>query len=216
MNNEKTGALIAAIRKELGLTQEQLGEKLYVTGKAVSKWERGVSAPGIDLLEPLARVLGITVTELLAGERVEQEELNQTAQQLALQMLRRERRLFYRTLACAAAVCLLVLVFVMELWGPVIFQRGNPVPYLLAAARLSEERPYVLVENRGGDVYISKRGPCPALFAMVEDTRQVTFTEQAGSGWLFSNGRDVLCVSSEVYWRYFTVWQVPDRTLQSP
>ena len=63
MNKQKTGALIAAIRKEKGLTQEQLGEKLYVTGKAVSKWERGDSAPGIDLLEPLARVLGITVTE---------------------------------------------------------------------------------------------------------------------------------------------------------
>ena len=43
MDLKKTGALIAAIRKEMGLTQEQLGEKLYVTGKAVSKWERGVS-----------------------------------------------------------------------------------------------------------------------------------------------------------------------------
>ena len=80
MNKQKTGALIAAIRKEKGLTQEQLGEKLYVTGKAVSKWERGDSAPGIDLLEPLARELDITVTELLAGERVPQEDLNQKAQ----------------------------------------------------------------------------------------------------------------------------------------
>ena len=43
MNKQKTGALIAAIRKEKGMTQEQLGEKLYVTGKAVSKWERGIS-----------------------------------------------------------------------------------------------------------------------------------------------------------------------------
>ena len=45
MNKQKTGALIAAIRKEKGLTQEQLGEKLYVTGKAVSKWERGNPLP---------------------------------------------------------------------------------------------------------------------------------------------------------------------------
>ena len=216
MDMKKTGELIAAIRKEKGLTQEQLGERLYVTGKAVSKWERGAGAPGVDLLERLARELDITVTELLAGERVEGEDLNEKAQQLALAMLRRERRLFYRTLACAAALCLLVLVFVMELWGPVIFQRGNPVPYLAAALRLSEERPYVLVESRGQDVYITKRGACPALFELVEDTRQVTFVEQAGSGWLFSNGADTLCVTSEIYWRYFTVWQVPDRTLQSP
>ena len=69
MNKEKTGALIAELRKEKGLTQEQLGEKLFVTDKAVSKWERGASAPGVDLLEKLAEVLGVTVTELLAGER---------------------------------------------------------------------------------------------------------------------------------------------------
>ena len=216
MDMKKTGVLIADIRKEMGLTQEQLGEKVYVTGKAVSKWERGVSTPGVDLLEPLARELGITVTELLAGERVEQEELNQKAQQLALTMLRREQRRFYRMLACGAALCLLALAIVMKLWGPVIFQRGNPIPYLVAAVRLSEERPYVLVEEGAVDVYITRRGRCPELFEWIENSRQVIFVEQAGSGWLFSNGVDSLCVTSEIYWRYFTVWQLPTHTLQSP
>lgn len=216
MDRKKTGGLIAAIRKEKGWTQEQLGEKVYVTGKAVSKWERGDSAPGVDLLEPLARVLGITVTELLAGERVQREDLNEKAQQLALTMLRRERKLFCRMAACVTALCLLALVLVMELWGPIIFQRGNPLSYLTAAARLSEERPYVLVERRGQEIYISRRGPCPTLLDMVEESRGVTFVEQAGSGWLFSNGADTLCVTSEIYWRYFTVWQVPTHTLQAP
>ena len=75
MNNEKTGALIAELRKEKGLTQDQLGEQVFVSGKAVSKWERGLSFPSVDVLEKLAEVLGVTVTELLAGERIEKEHL---------------------------------------------------------------------------------------------------------------------------------------------
>ena len=216
MDMQKTGGLIAAIRKEKGLTQDQLGEKLYVTGKAVSKWERGASAPGVDLLEPLARELGITVTELLAGERVEEEDLNQKAQQLALQMLRREKRAIYRTMLCAAAAILLAVALVLDLWGPTIFQRGNPIPYLMAALRLTTQ-PYAEVNDRSiRETYITVGYDCPELFEKIENEREVTFVEQAGSAWLFTTGADTLAVSSEIYWRYFVVWQVPAHTLQSP
>ena len=68
MENQKIGAFICEARKAKGLTQKQLSEALGVTDKAVSKWERGVSCPDISLLTPLAGVLGVTVTELLAGE----------------------------------------------------------------------------------------------------------------------------------------------------
>lgn len=216
MDLQKTGELIAAIRKEKGLTQEQLGERLYVTGKAISKWERGAGAPGVDLLEPLARELNITVTELLAGERVETEDLNQKAQQLALQMLRREKRAIYRTILCAAVASLLALALVLDLWGPTIFQRGNPIPYLTAALRLTTQ-PYAEVGDRSiRDTYITLGYDCPELFEKIEQERDVTFVEQAGSGWIFTNGADNLVVSSEIYWRYFVVWQVPTHTLQSP
>ena len=217
MNKEKTGALIAAIRKEKGMTQEQLGERLFVTDKAVSKWERGASAPSVDVLEKLAEVLDITVTELLAGERVAQEERLERSQRQALQMLRQERKRIYATVAGAAALCLLAVILVLHLWGSVIFQRGNPIPYLAAAARLSEEQPYVLVQERSvNDIYITRGHDCPELFAMIEQTRQVTFAEQMGSAFLFTNGADRLTVSSEIYWRYFVVWQVPTHTLQAP
>lgn len=216
MNNQKTGALIAAIRKEQGLTQEQLGEKLHVTGKAVSKWERGLSFPGVDILEKLAGVLGVTVTELLAGERMEREDLNEKAQQLALQMLRREKRVIYRTIFCAGLACLLAVLLVLDIWGPAIFQRGNPIPYLTAALRLTTQ-PYAMVHDLDiQDTYITLGYDCPELFEKIEKSRGVTFVEQAGSGWLFTTGADTLVVSSEIYWRYFTVWTVPTRTLQSP
>lgn len=68
MDARNTGALIAARRKALGLTQKQLAERLLVSDKAVSKWENGASYPEVTLLPPLAQLLGITVDELLAGE----------------------------------------------------------------------------------------------------------------------------------------------------
>lgn len=71
MDKNKTGTLIAQARKERGLTQSQLAERLHITGKAVSKWETGVSLPDTGLLIPLSEALGLTVTELLEGRRTE-------------------------------------------------------------------------------------------------------------------------------------------------
>ena len=64
----KTGALIALKRKELGLTQEELGDQLGVTAKAVSKWERGLSYPDVTLLGRMAVALRISIVELLSGQ----------------------------------------------------------------------------------------------------------------------------------------------------
>lgn len=70
MDKEKVGALIAALRKERGLTQKELAQELFVSDKAVSKWERGLAMPDVTLLIPLSESLGITVTELLEGRRL--------------------------------------------------------------------------------------------------------------------------------------------------
>ncbi len=68
MDNAKTGNYIKALRRERGLTQLELAQQLHITDRAVSKWERGLCAPDIALLEPLATVLGTTVMALLTGE----------------------------------------------------------------------------------------------------------------------------------------------------
>ena len=70
MDNQKLGIFITELRKEKGLTQAQLAQKLNVTDKAVSKWERGVGFPDIKLLEPLADVLDISLLELMKSERL--------------------------------------------------------------------------------------------------------------------------------------------------
>lgn len=74
INAEKFGSFLALLRRENNLTQRELAEKLFVTNKAVSKWERGLSLPDITLLEPLADTFGVTVTELLHGERFQSAE----------------------------------------------------------------------------------------------------------------------------------------------
>ena len=74
MDKEKTGQLITELRKEKGMTQKQLAEALNVTDKAVSKWERGLSFPDISMLEPLSELLDISIMELLAGERQDEDE----------------------------------------------------------------------------------------------------------------------------------------------
>ena len=71
IDRERFGAFVAALRKEKGLTQRQLAQAIYVSDKAVSKWERGAGLPDISLLIPLADALGVTVTELLEGRRLE-------------------------------------------------------------------------------------------------------------------------------------------------
>ena len=70
MDKYVTGSVIRRLREEKKLTQEQLAERIHVSGKAVSKWETGRGYPDISLLGPLAEALGISVIELLSGEDV--------------------------------------------------------------------------------------------------------------------------------------------------
>ena len=69
MENNKIGSFILELRKEKGLTQQELGDKLFVTDKAVSKWERGLSLPDVSILEKLAEELEVDVSEILRGSR---------------------------------------------------------------------------------------------------------------------------------------------------
>lgn len=84
MEPQKFGAFLQARRKELGLTQAQLSEKLHVTDKAVSRWERGVGLPDIQLLEPLSQALDLSLTELIRSQRMEGATLTRDAADAAV------------------------------------------------------------------------------------------------------------------------------------
>ncbi|MBQ8851259.1 MAG: helix-turn-helix domain-containing protein, partial [Oscillibacter sp.] len=110
MNTIATGTLIAQARKERNLTQGDLAAALHVSVQAVSKWERGLNFPDITLLEPLGELLGLTVAELMAGERdtPPQEALLQDSLRLGAAQSGRAKK--WRRLFIGAAGVLLALV----------------------------------------------------------------------------------------------------------
>ena len=74
MNQEKIGRFIAECRKEKNLTQQEVALELGVTDRSVSNWENGKNMPDLSLFKPLCEILGITINELLSGEKIEKEK----------------------------------------------------------------------------------------------------------------------------------------------
>ena len=83
MDATTTGSFIAELRKERGLTQKELAQRLLVSDKAISRWERGHGMPDLDNLEALARELDTSITELLRGQRIEEPVAAEEADELA-------------------------------------------------------------------------------------------------------------------------------------
>ena len=126
MDNIRFGQFVAQLRKEQGLTQKELADRLHVTDKAVSKWETGKGFPDLKLLEPLAQALEVSLVELLQGARtlsptLTKEEAGQAAVQAMEQSQKntaqRYLRLFQVFLWLAAALCLIALIPPLTIWG---------------------------------------------------------------------------------------------------
>lgn len=165
-----------------------------------------------DLNEIFASALehGETAQQVIERLGTPKEFANIAAEQFGVNIKR--KKIIISGIVIVAV--LTVLSAITIIWSPVIFQRGNPIPYLVAATKISDEEPYVHVDVDGGtSVYIALKGECPELFEYVHESRNVEFLEQAGSGYIFSNGVDNLVVSSEIYWGKYMVWQVPNKTL---
>lgn len=150
MDNIRFGSFVAQLRKERGLTQKELAQRLHVTDKAVSKWETGRGFPDLKLLEPLAQTLEVSLVELLQGERTSSptlsvEEAGQVAaramDQYQQTTVLRYLRLFRWVCTAAAVFCFLFLLpylvcgvsqlyfhWVIEPQMGVIGQRGRAPP----------------------------------------------------------------------------------------
>jgi len=116
MDLQKIGAYIAAKRKALGMTQTELAEKLGMSNKSVSKWERGVCLPDVSLYMELCRVLGITINEFIAGEDLPQERFVEKSDENIISVTRdgkqkgRRLKLVAGVLGTALAVLMVVLL----------------------------------------------------------------------------------------------------------
>ena len=90
MNLIKIGKFIADCRKKKNLTQEQLAEKMYITDRAVSKWERGISLPDADKMLDLCNILDINVNELLSGEKIDMKDYEKKNEELLLELAKQD------------------------------------------------------------------------------------------------------------------------------
>ena len=86
MDLEKIGKYIATKRKALGITQVQLAERLGMSDKSVSKWERGICLPDVSVYMELCEILGITLNEFIAGEDLDQENVVKQSEKNLIQV----------------------------------------------------------------------------------------------------------------------------------
>ena len=130
MDQIKIGKFIADERKRKGYTQKQLSEKLEISDKTISKWERGNGFPEVSLLLPLCNELEITVNELLSGERVSEEDYLKKAEENMVNLVREARESKKKIVLSAmvagltiiATVPLFILsgMFEMQVWTRVL------------------------------------------------------------------------------------------------
>ena len=88
MNQEKIGGFLKELRKQKGLTQQQIAEKFNVSNRTISRWENGNYMPELAIIPGLAELLGVSVNELMAGERFAKDEYKREADEQLLKTLR--------------------------------------------------------------------------------------------------------------------------------
>lgn len=121
MDLNKTGKFIALIRKEKGLTQRELAEKLNLSEKTISKWERGVGFPDISLILPLCKCLEIDANELMTGERLQDKQYRINAENNLLKLMdKTSPKLKYTISTTSAIVTILITLGLILLAGFVI------------------------------------------------------------------------------------------------
>lgn len=143
MDQVKIGKFIALRRKQVGLTQMQLAEKLLITDRAVSKWERGLSMPDSSIMLDLCKILKITVNELLSGEVIVMEKYEEKLEQNLLEMVKEKEKADRRllTLEWVIGALALIVLFVpiliaemisMDTWLRVLIIAGGIIVFLIA------------------------------------------------------------------------------------
>ncbi len=117
MDSQKFGAFVAQCRKDKKMTQADLAAKLNVTDKAISRWERGVGFPDINIIEPLAAALDVSVAELMKSERIDESEVSismnneivNNTLNFAEKQIQQERKNILSIIGCLTAAVVLIL-----------------------------------------------------------------------------------------------------------
>ena len=166
MDQMKIGKFIAALRKEKGLTQEQLGEKVGVTNKTISRWENGNYMPDVEMLSLLSKEFGVSINELISGERLAMEDFKEAADNNLVTALNnstftlKEKIAFFKKKWLHEHIAIIVLCVVawigLIIWTALKLRGSDSYALLGAIGGMLAILFYVVLYNRMM-VYVEKR-----------------------------------------------------------
>ena len=158
MNQMKIGKFIAVLRKEKGMTQEQLGEKLGVTNKTISRWENGNYMPDVEMLSLLSKEFGVSINELISGERLLADDFKKAADNNLVTALNnstftlKEKIAFFKKKWLrehVAAIILCVVAWIgLIIWTALKLRGSDSYSLLGAVGSLVAVLFYVVMHNR--------------------------------------------------------------------
>jgi len=174
MDAKTTGAFIAQLRKEKQLTQKELALLLKVSDKAVSRWETGKGFPDTGLLKPLSDELGVSVGELLSGQRIPKETLTQKTDQVLVSSMKHSGEL--KVIICGLCCLLAVVLIFCGILGAMALIPPSAVEFVNKSATTLY---YRLGETTGGLVYtdfLSEEFDGGVEYRLSDGTQQYRFT----------------------------------------
>lgn len=151
----KIGKYIAFKRKEQGLTQKQLAEKLNMSDKSVSKWERGICLPDVSVYLELCKILDISINEFLAGEDIPKETIEQKAEENIIQITKdnKNKQKYLKKIIRLLIVMLVVFIFITSIFiYKKLTQPQNYIePYLEKSTEMQMAN---MLSNHPGDILL--------------------------------------------------------------
>ena len=139
MDLVKIGKYIAGKRKALGMTQKQLAEKLNMSDKSVSKWERGICLPDVSVYMELCEILGISINEFLAGEDIDAENVEKKSEDNIIQVAKDSKKKQKNLKSILAVVTTFTVIMVLVLGAVFVHKVMQPKNYITAVDRTSAE-----------------------------------------------------------------------------
>ena len=139
MDLVKIGKYIAGKRKALGMTQKQLAEKLNMSDKSVSKWERGICLPDVSVYMELCEILGISINEFLAGEDIDAENVEKKSEDNIIQVTKDSKKKQKNLKSILAVVTTFAVILVLVLGAVFVHKVMQPKNYITAVDRTSAE-----------------------------------------------------------------------------
>lgn len=130
MSQEKIGRFILELRKEKNMTQQELADRIGVTDRAISKWENGKGMPDLSLMQPLCKELGITINDLLSGEKVEKKDYREKFEENILNAIKYSNEKLLKKIAFYISIFLsgIFVVPTLGIISPVFILCGVIVP----------------------------------------------------------------------------------------